>query len=179
MARYREWKRAHDKAVRTNRNLHSIRCDTMYKLETAAQFLDQVIYFPHNLDFRGRAYPIPHSLNHMGSDLCRSLLIFAERRRLGTRGLYWLKVQLANVFGKDKLPLDARVKFIDENLDKVIDSATNPISGEGWWLESEEPFQCLGACFALAEAMELKNPEDYMCDFPVHQDGSCNGLQVN
>jgi DNA-directed RNA polymerase len=28
-------------------------------------------YFPHNLDFRGRAYPIPPHLNHMGSDMSR------------------------------------------------------------------------------------------------------------
>eukprot|EP00961_Rhodomonas_salina_P118328 1592539-Rhodomonas_salina.1 len=31
-------------------------------------------YFAHNLDFRGRAYPIPPHLNHLGSDICRGLL---------------------------------------------------------------------------------------------------------
>jgi DNA-directed RNA polymerase len=51
-------------------------------------------YFPHNLDFRGRAYPIPPHLNHLGSDICRSLLTFADKKPLGKHGLYWLKVAL-------------------------------------------------------------------------------------
>jgi len=36
------------------------------------------IYFPHNMDFRGRVYPIPPHLNHMGADVNRGLLEFAE-----------------------------------------------------------------------------------------------------
>ena len=43
----------------------------------AREFRDLEFYFPHNLDFRGRAYPIPPHLNHMGSDVCRGLLKFA------------------------------------------------------------------------------------------------------
>ena len=34
-------------------------------------FRHDVMYFPHNLDFRGRVYPIPPHLNHMGADLSR------------------------------------------------------------------------------------------------------------
>ena len=34
-------------------------------------------YFPHNLDFRGRAYPIPPHLNHMGSDISRYVVKLA------------------------------------------------------------------------------------------------------
>jgi len=32
------------------------------------------LYFPHNMDFRGRVYPIPPHLNHMGADINRGLL---------------------------------------------------------------------------------------------------------
>lgn len=35
------------------------------------------IYFPHNLDFRGRVYPLP-LLNPQGTDFCKSLLEFAD-----------------------------------------------------------------------------------------------------
>jgi hypothetical protein len=66
------------------------------------QFRNIPFYFPHNIDFRGRAYPIPPHLNHLGNDMCRSLLMFDKPRQLGQRGLYWLKIQLANLAGMDK-----------------------------------------------------------------------------
>ncbi len=43
------------------------------------------LYFPHNSDFRDRTYPIPPHLSNIGSDL--------------------LKVQFANLAGKEKYPL--------------------------------------------------------------------------
>ena len=30
------------------------------------QFRDEVFWFPHNLDFRGRTYPCPPHFNHLG-----------------------------------------------------------------------------------------------------------------
>ena len=32
---------------------------------------EKAIYFPHNIDFRGRVYPLAPYLNHMGGDLVR------------------------------------------------------------------------------------------------------------
>jgi DNA-directed RNA polymerase len=83
---------------------------------------------PHNLDFRGRAYPIPPHLNHIGDDLCRGLLLFSERRPLGERGLRWLKIHLANVFGYDKASFDERVSFVEKHLEDIRDSAENPLN---------------------------------------------------
>ena len=54
-----------------NLELHSLRCDLTIKLKVAEKFLNDTIYFPSNLDFRGRAYPVPPNLSHLGSDLCR------------------------------------------------------------------------------------------------------------
>jgi DNA-directed RNA polymerase len=84
-------------------------------------------YMPHNVDFRGRAYPIPPHLNHIGDDLSRGLLLFAEGRPLGMHGLRWLKIHLANVFGFDKASLDERVQFVERNIDAVRDSAEKPL----------------------------------------------------
>lgn len=54
------------------------------------------------MDFRGRVYPIPPHLSHMGSDLARSILVFAEARPLGPEGLQWLKLHLVNLTGLKK-----------------------------------------------------------------------------
>lgn len=44
------------------------------------------------MDFRGRVYPVPPHLTHIGSDMARSLLCFAKGEKLGPHGLDWLKV---------------------------------------------------------------------------------------
>ncbi|CCI44962.1 unnamed protein product [Albugo candida] len=172
--------KAHAKVRQRNRELHSLRCDTLYKLQVAQEFRNEKeIYFPYNLDFRGRVYPIPPNLNHLGSDMSRSLLLFRDRKPLGKDGLRWLKIHLANVFGVDKCPFDERVAFTESNLTKVFASASDPhgIGEAAWWKTAEYPFLALGVCFELKRALESPDPETYLSNIPVHQDGSCNGLQ--
>ncbi|EEQ40343.1 putative DNA-directed RNA polymerase [Clavispora lusitaniae] len=155
----------------------SQRCDTNYKLEIARAFVGEKMYFPHNVDFRGRAYPLPPHLNHLGNDLTRSLFLFWEGRELGERGLEWLKIHLANVYGMDKAPLAQRAQFVDDNLEHVFESARDPTGGSKWWTKGEKPWQVLSVCFELLEAYKLDDPTKYVSHVPVHQDGTCNGLQ--
>jgi DNA-directed RNA polymerase len=49
--------------------------------------------------------------------------------------------------------------------------------GERWWLKADDPWQCLATCFELHDALESGDPYGYMSYLPVHQDGTCNGLQ--
>ncbi|KAF9909528.1 DNA-directed RNA polymerase [Lobosporangium transversale] len=159
------------------KNHHSLRCDVNYKIEIARAFADEPMFFPHNLDFRGRAYPIPPLFNHLGNDLCRGLLLFDEAKPLGPKGFTWLKIHLANLAGYDKHSLSARAKFAMDHLDDIFDSADNPMEGRRWWLKAEDPWQCLATCIEVAEAVRSGDPESYMSRIPVHQDGTCNGLQ--
>lgn len=155
-----------------------MRCDTVYKLQVAEEFAQEdEMYFPFNVDFRGRVYPIPPHLNHLGSDLSRSLLIFKEPKRLGENGLRWLKIHLANLYGVNKCSFDDRVAFVDQHLDQIIDSARQPLDGNRWWADAEYPFLALGVCFDIERAYQCENPQDYESCLPIHQDGSCNGLQ--
>ncbi|RIB09389.1 hypothetical protein C2G38_273120 [Gigaspora rosea] len=159
------------------RNNHSLRCMVNYKVEIAGAYLDEPMYFPHSLDFRGRAYPIPSHLNHMGDDLCRGLLVFKDAKPLGKTGLRWLKIHLANLYGHDKVSFSEREAFADENIAEIMDSADYPLKGKRWWQKSEDPWQCLAACFELTDAIRSPSPENFMSRIPVHQDGTCNGLQ--
>lgn len=132
---------------------------------------EEGFYYPHNLDFRGRAYPMHPYLNHLGSDLCRGILEFAEGRPLGKSGLRWLKIHLANLYGggEDKKPYDDRVAFAEANLEKIHDSADRPLEGKRWWLKAEDPFQFLATCISLSEALRSPSPETAVSHMPVHQ----------
>ncbi|XP_006578470.1 DNA-directed RNA polymerase 3B, chloroplastic-like isoform X2 [Glycine soja] len=175
-----EWKCSVRKAKKINLERHSLRCDTELKLSVARKMKDEEgFYYPHNLDFRGRAYPMHPHLNHLGSDLCRGLLEFAEGRPLGKSGLRWLKIHLANLYagGIEKHSYDGRLGFIEDHIHDIFDSADHPINGNRWWLTAEDPFQCLAACINLSEALRSSSPNSFISHLPIHQDGSCNGLQ--
>jgi DNA-directed RNA polymerase len=202
------------RAKKKNNELHSLRCDMEYKLAIAREFShEERFYFPHNVDFRGRAYPMHPHLNHLGSDMCRGLLQFAEERPLGPNGLRWLYIQAANLWGKgiDKLSLDGRVRWVEEHIGSIIDNASDPFAYEGKgdsrgrgsnadtgqplaslqdsssmvasrapaaaWYEAEAPFQFLATCYDIYRALSSGDPAGYRSRLPVHQDGSCNGLQ--
>ena len=160
-----------------NAEMHSLRCDTMIKLMTAEKFRDYEIFFPYNLDFRGRVYPIPPNLNHVGSDLCRGMLRFSESKPLTERGWEWLRIHIANLFGVSKVSYADRLQWVEDNFDKLRDSAENPIHGHRFWLEADEPWQALAACRELMDAFDSGDPVSFESSLPVHQDGSCNGLQ--
>ncbi|TPX14086.1 uncharacterized protein E0L32_000480 [Thyridium curvatum] len=173
----RLWIKAVKAAENHRSGLHSVRCFMNFQLEIARAFRDQTFYFPHNIDFRGRAYPIPTYLNHMGADHVRGLMCFAKGKELGEEGLRWLKVHLANVYGFDKASLKEREAFAMDNVENIIDSATNPLKGKRWWLKAEDPWQCLATCYELKAALDCADPTQYISHLPVHQDGTCNGLQ--
>lgn len=137
---------------------------------------EEGFYYPHNLDFRGRAYPMHPHLNHLSSDLCRGTLEFAEGRPLGKSGLYWLKIHLANLYagGVEKLSHDGRLAFVENHLDDIIDSAENAIHGKRWWLKAEDPFQCLAASVILAQALKSPSPYSVISNLPIHQVSTIN-----
>ncbi|XP_076228642.1 mitochondrial RNA polymerase isoform X2 [Nomia melanderi] len=160
------------------RDDYSLWCDALYKLSLANHFRNKIFWLPHNLDFRGRVYPIPPHLNHLASDLSRSLLLFAESKPLGPKGLDWLKLHVINLTSKKKSSsVKERLEYANENLENILDSAFKPLTGKMWWKESEEPWQTLAGCMEIANALKAPNVEEYESRFPIHQDGSCNGLQ--
>ncbi|KAG8527416.1 uncharacterized protein KY384_007568 [Bacidia gigantensis] len=157
--------------------LRSQRCFMNFQLEVARAFSKETFYFPHNVDFRGRAYPMVPFMNHMGADNMRGLLLFADGKKLGESGLWWLKVHLANVYGFDKASFKEREMFAEESIAEITDSALNPLHGRRWWLKAEDPWQCLATCIELHGALQLDDPTQFISHLPVHQDGTCNGLQ--
>lgn len=44
-------------------------------------------------------------------------------------------------------------------------------------MKADDPWQCLAACMELHAALESADPLAFESSLPVHQDGTCNGLQ--
>lgn len=170
------WKKAAAEVYEHNARVRSKRVSASQKLHVASKFERfERIYFPHYVDFRGRVYPFANYLNPQADDLGRALLEFAEGKPLGERGLYWLKVHVANLYGVDKVSFEERVKWVDDNFDALYDSATRPLDGRMKWTEADSPWCALAACMELVGAV-VQGP-DYVSRIPIAMDGSCSGLQ--
>jgi len=177
----REWRRAHKKAQQLNAERHSLRCSFCLKMGVAHSLRNEAFYFAHNLDFRGRVYPVSPHLSYMGDDVCRGLMLFAHARPLGEDGFSWLKVHAANLFGKDKLTVAERIAWADERLEAGLVEAlvSDPFGerGRAQLLEADSPVQFYAACAELLDAHQAEDHTAHLSALPVHQDGSCNGLQ--
>lgn len=173
---FKEWKRERAKVYEENARAMSRRLAAAQKIALAEKFAEfPAIYFPHNLDFRGRAYPIPPLLNPQGDDAAKGLLHFAEGVPLGDDGGFWLAVHLANCFGVDKVSFEERVAWVREHEEQILDSALDPLDGQRFWMDADSPFCALAACFEwLGYSL---NGRDHVSHIAVALDGSCNGLQ--
>lgn len=173
-----EWRKMCTVILNKRKSDHSVRCDSNYKLEIARAHLGEKLHFPHNVDFRGRAYPLSPHFNHLGSDLSRGLLQFWHGKELGEEGLRWLKIHMANLHGAGKANFDDRVKFTEDNMAKIRAAVENPLAEENSiWREADYPWQFLAASYELVAAYDLPDPSKFVSHIPVQQDGSCNGLQ--
>ena len=97
-------------------------------------------------------------------------------------GLFWLRVHLANKFGYDKVSFEDRALWAEEREELILDNARDPIDPENprngkWWTTADSPWQALACMFEIADALESGNPREFVSHLPIHQDGSCNGLQ--
>jgi len=140
---------------------HSVWCNTLYQLSLANHFQENIIWFPHNMDF----LPVPSYLNYMGNDLCRSLLHFSKGNSLGKAGFEWLKLHTVKLGGSKRPDCEENgLLCFEEMLPQILDSANNPLNGSGWWLESDKPWQTLSACSEVRNALlHPGGPEKYVC----------------
>ena len=135
-------------------------------------------HVPHQLDFRGRVYPLPQMFSIASIRQFRSLLRFADAVPLGSAGFDWLKIHAANMYGLTKRSFTERVAFVNEHMDLIQRCAKAPFSENfHFWAEGENALEFLAACQELDAAIESGCPESFPSSLPVQVDGSANGLQ--
>ncbi|MCP4126774.1 MAG: hypothetical protein GY753_06900 [Gammaproteobacteria bacterium] len=169
--RYRELQRI--RATNSMNVGRRFRLDTSIK--TAEKFSEEpAIYFPHHLDFRGRAYPMPNVFNPQGDDVARGLLQFAEGKAITTPSArQWFLVHGANLWGF-KGPFADRVHAIEAMHTDILTILKDPLS-HTVWAQASEPFQFLAWCFEYGEWQENRA---FTSHIPCAMDGSNNGLQL-
>ncbi|CAD21670.3 DNA-directed RNA polymerase [Caenorhabditis elegans] len=177
--KFRSYAKKKAEAIKMRNESNSLWCWMQYRVVLADHFRGQTLFFPHNMDFRGRVYPLSPYLSHMGDDVNRCILKFAKSQKLGEKGFDWLKLHCINLTGTMKRSSVAdRMVEAERLIPLMLDSARDPLNGQKWWMSSDEPWQTLAAC------VEIENATRYGSDvalfpsqLPIHQDGSCNGLQ--
>ncbi len=140
---------------------------------------DECFYFPHTLDFRGRVYAQPMFLNPQGPDYAKALITFANGKPIEDEtSANWLAIHGSNVYGNDKVSLEERVQWVNDNEESILASAADPL-GCHFWCKPEKvvdkPWQFLAFCFEWAEFKE--QGYGFVSHLPIALDGSCNGLQ--
>jgi DNA-directed RNA polymerase len=165
-----KWEKHEAHKVNFERRSVRVKINSMHSL--ANQFAGRPFYLPHQIDFRGRAYPIPQWLNHHGEDSARGLMRFAKARRVTELGMVWIRIQAANSWangGLDKMSFAERIAWTHANDANIRRAVIDPMQDD-WWVKAENPWQFLAACRAIVY------PE-CAAHLPVQLDGSCNGLQ--
>jgi len=148
------------------------------QVELANKFKDfGELYFPHNCDFRGRIYPLVPILNPQADDIGKALLDFSYGVPIGEHGDRWLKIHMANTYGNDKVSLDERVKWTEDNEVAIMMIAKDPMTMRSAWETTDAPWQYLAACFEYARYKSSGEGVDFVSTLAVGLDGSCNGIQ--
>lgn len=139
------------------------------------EFSEDVLYFPTYFDWRGRLY-FRSRINPQGADFVKASLRFANARALGTRGLFWLKVHIANCFGFDKPRFDVRAAWVDQNLDALRVVLQDNVDSE-LMQKADSPWCFYTAVRELFAALNSGSPETYQSSLPVAMDATCSGMQ--
>lgn len=172
-----DWKRKASAVYEENARMRSKRIAMSQVLWVAEKFADEeAIYYPHNLDFRGRVYPLPTGgPSPQGDDIQKALLRFAEGKPLGEDGADWLAIHIANLFGIDKVSFEERIAWVQEHDDLLVDSGEQPLDGARLWTQADSPYCALAACVEWAGYR--KHGPSFVSHIPIALDGSNSGLQ--
>lgn len=169
------WKKAAAGIYRREKARQSRRLSLSFIVNQANKFSQfKAIWFPYNMDWRGRVYAVP-MFNPQGNDMQKGLLTLAVGKPIGADGFKWLKVHGANCAGIDKVTFEERIKWVEDNHDNIMTTAKAPMDSIEWWGKLDSPFCFLAFCFEYAGVMH--HGLSYSCSLPIAFDGSCSGIQ--
>ena len=150
---------------------------TAKQLWLAKRFVDEpAIYFPMQLDFRGRYYYRPPFLNPQANDIGRALLLFANGTPIDNEEQAdWLRVHGANAYGHGKLTWEARLAWVHQHQLEIEQAGRDPWSCSKFWAEADDPWQFLAFC---REYQQFSHQGyGFISQLPIQLDCTCSGIQ--
>nr|QBM31616.1 hypothetical protein [Arthrobotrys musiformis] len=140
-------------------------------LTNAILYRNSDLFFPVFIDFRGRLYTSTPSFSFQGSELIKSLLLFKKGFVLNESGLKSLKLYIASCYGYDKISNIDKIKWVDDNIDKIIDIDNN------FWLNGKNILLSLASSLEMKKYLE--NPLNFKSNLPIYIDATCNGITAS
>lgn len=139
------------------------------------RYQDTGFWFAHQLDWRGRAYPIGYYLQPQGTDLTKALLQFAEGKPVNTpQALKWHRIHGANCWGLDKSTFQERLDWVIESEQWLRAIAQDPLDCRDWESASS-PWQFLAWCM---DYVAILDDPQHISKLPVAQDATQSGIQI-
>ena len=150
-------------------------------LSDSSEFMNEDIYFCYNADYRGRIYPLAGQFSPQGSDVSRGMLEFANGVELDVfqdeDAIRQIAIVCANNFGNDKVSLDERAEWSEDNAFEMMECARD-FENNKWWMSADKPFMFLLSCIEWTKVMDARLGDGKMVTtLPIAFDGSCNGIQ--
>lgn len=112
-----------------------------------AELGSKPFYFKWAYDKRGRVYSRGYHIQIQANEYHKACLAFSKSVDLTDRGWYWLKVDIANAFGLDKLTWNERVAYVDEHITDMLADI------DGWSEKADEPLLAKSALLAYQESL--------------------------
>lgn len=176
LAEFKQWKRA-TAEWHTTKKIRA-RCNNRVNeaIKVARLMGNSAFHFVWQYDYRGRSYATTRGISPQGSDMQKALMMAAEGLPMGDdpETAYWFKIAGANRFDHDKLTLDERAAWVDDNHEELMAMADDPLTHTAW-MDVDKPFTAIAWVFEYAHWQ--RDPAGFYTHLPLGQDGSCNGLQ--
>ncbi len=173
----KDYRRRAAEAMNVNAQQFKRSCRTRMTMNAVDVFEKyEKFYCPWSLDYRGRCYPIPAFLTPQDTDFGKSLLKFHRQALMTPEAERWLSFQVSTTAGNDKLPIDERLDWTNDNHSLITAVATDPIGNLSTWEGMDEPWQFLAACDEYYHTCILCD-RNYT-NLPVAVDATCSGLQI-
>ena len=132
-----------------------------------AELADKPFYFKWAYDKRGRVYSKGYHIQIQASEYHKACLQFSKSVELTDRGWYWLKVDIANAFGLDKLTWDERVNYVDEYISDMLADI------DAWSAKADDPLLAKSALLAYKESLQTGKSNHI-----VRLDATTSGAQL-
>jgi DNA-directed RNA polymerase len=173
----RQWRKAAAKIHFLNESYESQRLLALKTMFVTDKMVNHGrLWFPHQLDFRGRGYPLPLYLHPQGVSYAKAMLRFSDGKPISTddqaQSLY---VHTANKFGIDKESIDFRIRWIEQNRSLIESIARDPY-GNREWTKADEPFAFVAACQELVGMWD--HGQGFVSSLPIAMDATTQGLQI-